>query len=117
MDSSNEKSITEMLIRLEERFTSEKSARRTREDQTFHRLEKIESEHKKLEKQVVEHNRSQEEFMNQIRGSLVILKYVYPIINLLLAGLATLAFYLFYQGRIEVEQDLREDIRILQEKE
>ena len=117
MDDSNEKQIKEMLIRLDERFTSEKSARRTREDQVFHRIESIENNLEKLETTVQQNNKEQEEFANRFQGSMVVFKYVYPIINVLLVGLATLAFYLFYTARVEVENNLREDIRVLQQEQ
>lgn len=113
--SDDDKKLYERLARLEEKFISEKSARRTREDQVFHKLEKVRSELEKLDSSKIEKFQKYDRFLNQTRGSLTMLKWVYPIINLLLIGFATLAFTLFYQSRVEVENQLRQEIQELQE--
>lgn len=91
--------INEKITTLELRVVADKSARRTREEQSFKRLNLIE-----------ESTRNVEELANQVKGFLTSMKWIAPVVIVTVTALVSLVTFIIYEQRVQAEAELRAQI-------
>lgn len=117
------------LSRLKGEFVAERSTRKTRDDQIFNRIERIESDVDRQHQTMADMEESLGEDIDQVDGSLqeikelnermegqvTLIKILAPIFAFLISALVSLAGYILHTDRIKDQKQLRKRIDQLEE--